>query len=108
MQASTYLKCGDIVQVLTGRSKGKTGKVLRINHAKARVFVERLNLVKRHTKPTQKKPQGGVVEKEASLHWSNVLLVCEPCAKPVRVRRTRTAEGARQRACVKCGKVIGH
>ena len=71
------IKKGIVVKVITGKEKGKSGKILEVIIKKESVLVEKLNLVKRHTKPTQKKPHGGVVEKEAPIHWSNVAVTGE-------------------------------
>ncbi|MBI4237999.1 MAG: 50S ribosomal protein L24 [Deltaproteobacteria bacterium] len=104
----TQLRRGDTVQVIGGRSRGKSGKILRIDRKHERVIVERINLVKRHMKPTQKNPQGGVVEKEASIHLSKVMPVCTKCARPVRLRHQVDGQGKKQRVCHRCGTVIGN
>ena len=95
---------GDMVVVIAGKEKGKRGKVLRIVHKTNRVVVERVMMVKRHTKPTQKTPQGGIVEKEGSIHLSNVMLVDPGSDKPTRVH-VKTIDGTRQRVG-KSGTVI--
>jgi len=97
-----HIRQGDQVVVVTGREKGKRGKVLRLLHKKDRVVIERINLVKRHVKPSQKHPQGGVIEKEGSIHLSNVRLWCGKCDAP---RRTHIQEdgGKKMRVCVQCG-----
>ena len=77
-------KKNDVVQVIAGKYKGKSGKILKLLPTKNRLIVEKINLVKRHTKPTQKDPQGGIIEKEAPLHVSNVLPVSEKTGKPMR------------------------
>ena len=99
--AFTHIRRGDTVVVVTGREKGKRGKVLRLLNKKDRVVIERINMVKRHVKPSQKHPQGGVIEKEGSLHLSNVRLFCSKCEAP---RRTRISDdgGKKMRVCVKC------
>lgn len=79
------IRKGDMVQIIVGKDKGKTGKVLRIDREKNRVWVERLNMVKRHQRPTQSHRQGGIIEKEASLHVSNVMYYDEKAAKGTRV-----------------------
>ncbi len=80
------MRKGDLVQVLAGKNKGSRGKVLRVLHKTGRVVVERVAMVKRHTKPSQKNPQGGIVEKEGSIHLSNVMLVDPGSDKPTRVK----------------------
>ena len=96
-----HLKKKDLVQVMVGKEKGKTGKILRINQKKGRVFIEKLNVLKRHTKPTGQKP-GGIVEAEGSIQASNVLLYCEKCGKGVRVSPTVVDGGKKVRSCRKC------
>lgn len=96
------LRKDDRVLVIAGRERGKTGKVLRVLPAKQRVIVEGLNLVKRHQKPRGIQQQGGIVEKEAPLHLSNVMPLCARCNKPTRVRRRRPADGPAVRVCGRC------
>lgn len=69
------VKKGDTVMIITGKEKGKTGRVIEVLRKKQRVLVEKLNMVKRHARPTQKNRQGGIVEKESPIHWSNVKTV---------------------------------
>lgn len=106
MQAMTRLREGDVVQVMAGRAKGKTAKILRINPKREWVYLEKVNMVKRHTKPNQKNPQGGIVEKEAPIHWSSVMLLCGKCSKPVRFRQ-KVLDGVKKRTCIKCGAEVG-
>jgi len=87
---------GDTVVVIAGKEKGKRGKVLRVLKKTGRVVIERVMMVKRHTKPTQKTPQGGIVEKEGSIHLSNVMLVDPGSDKPTRVR-VKEEDGKRTR-----------
>ena len=79
------IKKGDTVQVIQGKENGKRGKVLRVLAEDQRVVVERVNFIKRHVRPSQKTPQGGVIEREASIHISNVQLICPGCGQPARV-----------------------
>ena len=97
----------DQVIVLSGKDKGKTGKVLRTEPKKDRVFVEGLNIVKRHQRPSALNPnaQAGVIEREGPIHVSNVALVCSDCG-PTRIRHAVKAEGKKVRLCAKCGKVL--
>ena len=97
------IRKGDTVVVISGKEKGKRGKVLRILNKKDRVVVERLMMVKRHTKPSQKNPQGGIIEKEGSIHVSNVALWCEKCAAPRRAGIKLNDAGGKLRVCKKCG-----
>lgn len=105
-RANQAIRKNDTVQVMKGREAGKKGKVLSILTEKERVFIEKVNLVKRHQKPNAQNRQGGIVEKEASIHLSNVMLVCSKCAKPVRVRFARDQAGLAQRKCAKCGEAL--
>ena len=80
-----HIKKGDTVYVNAGNDKGKTGKVLSVNPSKDRVIVEGVNMVKKHTKPNSKQPQGGIVEQEAGIHISNLQLIDPKSGKPTRV-----------------------
>jgi large subunit ribosomal protein L24 len=99
------VKKGDTVMVITGKDSRKTGKVLRIFSKKERIVVEGLNIVKRHTRARGNQP-GGIEEKEAPLHISNVMLYCQKCGKPVRMRRNLLENGEKVRVCVKCGEAF--
>ena len=98
------IKKNDQVQVISGRDKGKTGKVLLVDSKKLRVTVEKINMVKRHTKPTQGNPQGGIVEKEIPLHYSKVLLFCTKCNKGVRHGFKLHEQGKSEKAAAKPAK----
>lgn len=104
--AKLSVKKGDRVEVIAGKDKGKRGKVLRVIPAEERVVVEKVHMIKRHTKPTQKNPQGGIIEREAPIHVSNVMVVCPSCNQPTRVGRRVTEEGAKVRVCRRCGGEI--
>ena len=97
-----HVRKGDQVVVIAGKEKGKRGRVLRLLTAKGRVVIERVNLVKRHTKPTQRNPRGGILEKEAGVEASNVALWCGKCVAPRRSRHEGEGE-SKKRVCVKCG-----
>ena len=79
-----HVKKDDLVMVVTGKDKGKSGKVLRVLPEKQRVLVENLNVVKRHTRPSQANKEGGIIEKEAPIAISNVQLICPGCSQPAR------------------------
>src|SRR5262249_49645921 len=98
------IRKGDLVVVIAGKEKGKRGKVLRLVKKTGRVVVERVMMVKRHTKPSQKTPQGGIIEKEGSIHLSNVMLVDPGSDKPTRVH-VKVEDGSRRRVG-KSGTVI--
>ncbi len=96
------IKKNDTVMVIAGKEKGKTGRVYRVLSKEDRLLVEKLNIVKRHTRPTSTNRQGGIIEKEAPLHVSNVMLVCPKCGKNTRV--SHSFEGEKKvRVCKKCG-----
>ena len=101
-----HVKKGDMVVVLSGKDKGKKGKVIEALPKKGKVVVEGINKVKRHTKASQKMPQGGILVKEAALSSSKVMLVCPACDKPTRIKKTALASGAMARTCKKCGEII--
>ena len=80
---SLSLRKDDLVMVMLGRARGKTGKILKILTERNRALVEKVNLVKRHARPTKASPQGGIIEKEASLHLSNLMFFCSPFSKAI-------------------------
>ncbi len=102
------IRKNDTVMVIAGKERGKTGKVLKVDSAAGRVVVEHLNMVKRHLKPQGTRGGGGIVEKEAPLHISRVMLMCERCNAPVRVGVRRTKDGAAIRVCKRCKEDIDH
>ena len=99
------LKKGDRVKVMRGNERNKEGTILRVDREKNRVVIEGLNLRKRHMKPSQQNPEGGIVSFEAPIAASNVMLL-DPSGKPTRVRVQRNADGSKDRVAVKSGKVI--
>jgi large subunit ribosomal protein L24 len=96
----------DTVEIISGEDKGKRGKVLKTFPDRRRVIVEKVNFMKRHTRPTQKNPQGGILEREAPIHVSNVMVVCPKCGKPTRLGHKRLADGTKERICKKCEEMI--
>lgn len=100
-----HVRKGDTVVVLAGKDKGKEGKVVAAFPKKGKVTVEGVSVVKRHSKPSQKNPQGGIVEKESPISSSNVMIVCPACKKPTRIKKVAVGDGF-ARACKKCGEVI--
>jgi large subunit ribosomal protein L24 len=101
-----HVRKGDTVAVITGRERGKRGKVLRVMPDKGRVLVEKVNMIKKHQRPTQKLRQGGIIEREGALALSNVLLVCGRCDKPARTGIKVLADGRKIRACKRCGEPV--
>jgi large subunit ribosomal protein L24 len=104
MQKKLHIKVGDIVKVISGEHRGQDGKVLSIDRNKERVLVESVNVVKRHTKPDAANPQGGIVEKEAGLHISNLMLVNNN--EPTRIGRKKNKDGKLVRYAKKSGEEI--
>lgn len=101
-----HVKKNDLVMVVNGKEKGKSGRILRVLPEKERVIIEKINFVKRHARPHGKQRQGGILEKEAPLHISNVMLLCEKCNKAVRIGH-RMVEGSKKaRYCRKCGEIF--
>ncbi len=100
------IKKDDLVVVIAGKDKGARGKVLRVNREVERVIVEGVNRVKRHTKPTPKNPSGGIIEKEAAIHLSNVMLLDSKTDKPTRVRMGTDKDGKKVRVAVKSGATV--
>lgn len=103
---STHVKRGDTVMVVAGKDRGKRGKVLIVSPGKRRVIVEKVNMIKRHQRPTQKLRQGGIIEREGSLDLSNVMVVCSKCDRPARTAMRILAEGAKARVCKRCGEIV--
>jgi len=100
------IRKGDMVMIISGKEKGKTGKVLLVDQKKDKVLVERLNFVKRHQKPSQKYRQGGIIEKEAPIHISNVMYYDEKMTKATRIGHKRLDDGKKVRFSKKSGEVI--
>ncbi|MFA5701200.1 MAG: 50S ribosomal protein L24 [Desulfuromonas sp.] len=101
-----HVKKGDLVQVMAGKEKGKQGKVVRVFSAKNRLTVENLNIIKRHTRPSQMNQEGGIVEKEAPMAAANVMLVCSSCNQPSRTGVRVLEDGKRVRFCKKCNEIV--
>jgi len=106
MAKSLTIRKDDKVRVIAGKDKGKEAKVLKVHPEKQRAVVERVNMVKKAQRPTQRNPQGGLLEIEGTIHVSNLMLVCPSCSQPTRVGRRRTEDGTRVRVCKKCGNDI--
>ena len=104
--AIAHVRKGDTVMVVAGKERGKKGKVLRVIPEKGRVVVERLNLIKKHQKPTQKLRQGGIIEREGSIHLSNVMLIDPHSDKPTRVGMQALSDGKKVRVARRSGRVL--
>ena len=101
-----HVKKNDVVMVIAGKAKGKSGKVTKVFPEKGRVVVENLNVVKRHSRPTRANSEGGIIEKEAPLAASNVLLLCGSCNKPTRTGIRTLEDGSKARFCKKCNEIL--
>lgn len=107
MKPIVHVKKGDTVVVLSGKDKGKKGKVLQVFPQTQRVIVENVNLIKKHTKPNPAiNNQGGIIEKEAPVYSSKVMLVCQRCNQPTRIGNKKLENNTSVRICKKCGEMI--
>ena len=111
MAQSLHVHKSDNVLVISGNAVGKRGKVLKVFPETNRVLIESVNIVKRHTRPSQKNPQGGVVQKEAPIHASNVMVVCPKCSEPTRVghahvKDVTSGKKKTMRVCKHCGEMF--
>jgi len=100
------LRKNDMVQVISGEYKGKTGRIIKVFPDKDRAIVEGINMVKRHTRPNPKNQQGGIMEKEASIHMSNLMLLCPKTGKPTRIGVSILENGKRVRFSKKAKESI--
>ncbi len=101
-----HVRRGDTVVVIAGRERGKRGKVLRVLREAERVLVEKINMIKKHQRPTQKLRQGGIIEREGPLALSNVLVLCSRCDRASRTGIKTLADGRKVRVCRRCGESI--
>ena len=101
-----HFRQGDTVEVICGNEKGKRGRVLKVLRETDRLIVEGVRMMKKHTKPTQRDPQGGIVEREASIHASSVMIVCPQTNRPTRIRKKRLEEGRSMRVSARSGEMI--
>ena len=105
--ARFHVRKGDTVMVISGRDRGRTGRVLEVIRRRRRAIVEGLNMVKKHMRPNpQQGIKGGILEIEAPIHLSNLMVVCPECNRPTRVKRTVLEDGRKVRACKRCGGVL--
>ncbi|NQT32076.1 MAG: 50S ribosomal protein L24 [Candidatus Omnitrophica bacterium] len=101
-----HIKRNDMVKLLAGKDKGKTGKVLRIDLTTGRAIVQGVNFAKKHTKKTRQDEQGGIIQKESSINFSNLAVVCKGCNRPTRVGVDVLKDGSKARYCKKCKEVL--
>ena len=104
----TRIRKNDLVMVINGRDRGKTGKVIKVVPETGRVLIERLNMVKRHSRPRGAASPGGIVEREAPIDLSSVMIFCERCNAPVRLGVKIGADQSKTRVCRRCGESIGN
>ena len=102
----TVVRKGDRVVVIAGKDRGKSGKVLQVSRERWRVTIEKINMIKRHTRPTRQMQQGGIIEREGKLHISNVMLICSKCARGVRVGHQILEDKKKVRICRRCGEFL--
>lgn len=106
LRSKCHIKKDDKVKIIAGKDNGKVGKVLKVDRKKERILVENANIVKRHSRPTAQNRQGGIIESEAPIHISNVMLLCNKCVKPARIKMQRLDDGKKVRVCRKCNEQI--
>lgn len=106
MRAKTHLKINDQVEVIAGKDKGRVGKVIKVNATDGKAIVEKINMIKRHTKPSQMNQQGGIIEKEAALDASNLMVICPKCSKTARLGKKILEDGSKVRICKKCTESV--
>ncbi|MDH3775572.1 MAG: 50S ribosomal protein L24 [Desulfobulbaceae bacterium] len=105
-QGKSFLKVNDQVEVLTGKDKGRVGKIIKVYRKSDKALVERINMIKRHTKARAAGQEGQIVEKEAPIHVSNLMLVCPKCTNTVRVAKKTLDDGSKVRICKKCSESV--
>ena len=106
MEGRFPLKKNDLVMVVSGKERGKSGRILRVFPQKNRIIIEKINFIKKHTRPSGQTKQGGIIEREAPVHISNVMVICEKCNLPVRVGKKILDDGKKVRMCRKCGEIL--
>ena len=98
------IKKDDKVIVVVGKEKGKIGTVMKVDSERRRIIVEKVNVVKKHAKPSARTAQGGIIEKESAIHISKVMIVCNKCTEPTRIGKRSLEDGSKVRVCKKCGE----
>jgi len=101
-----HIKKDDKVKVIAGKDRGKIGKVLSLKKKNRRIIIENINMMKKHARASAKHRQGGIIESESPIHWSNVMLMCSKCVTPVRIKMKRLDDGKKIRVCSKCSEII--
>lgn len=105
-QSKIHIQKGDTVIVLSGKEKGKRGKVLLVSPERNRAIVEAVNMAVQHERPSRRNPQGGMIQKEALIHASNLMLICPKCGKPARIGKRLLDDGSKARTCKKCSEIV--
>jgi large subunit ribosomal protein L24 len=105
-QGQTNLRENDQVEVIAGKDKGRVGKILTIDRSKNRAVVERINMIKKHQKPVDAQQPGQIIEREASIHISNLMFVCPECTNTVRTGKKILEDGTKVRSCKSCGATL--
>ncbi len=105
-QGQTSLRKNDQVEVIAGKDKGRVGKIFKIDRAVGRAVVERINMMTKHQKPVDAQQPGEIIKKEASIHISNLMLVCPECTETVRTGKKILEDGTKVRSCKKCGATL--
>jgi len=100
------MRRGDTVMVITGKDKGKTGKVLKVFPEKNKAIVEGVNFAKKHMRRTKEDQQGGIIQKESLINLSNLILFCKGCSRPTRIGINVLSDGTKSRYCKKCNEVV--
>ena len=100
------IRKNDMVHVLSGKDKGKSGRVFKVYPSEGRALVEGINYVKKHARKSQANPQGGIIQQESPINTSNLALLCKTCNKPARVGMNVLADGTKSRYCKRCKEVI--
>lgn len=100
------IKKNDIVMVMKGKDRGKTGRVMRVLSEQGKAIIEGRNLVKKHSRKSQKNPQGGIIQMEGPIQVCNIMPVCSKCDKPVRVCSVSEKDGKKLRVCKKCKEAL--
>jgi large subunit ribosomal protein L24 len=102
----TKIRKDDVVMVIAGREINKSGRVLKLQPKSKRAIVEKINMIKRHSKPSAQTRQGGIIEKEGSIAISNVMVICRHCNAPAKIGKRALEDGSKVRVCRKCGEVL--
>ncbi|RUM38964.1 MAG: 50S ribosomal protein L24 [Desulfobulbus sp.] len=105
-QGQTNLRENDQVEVIAGKDKGRVGKILSIDRRNNRAVVERINMIKKHQKPVDAQQPGQIIDREASIHISNLMFVCPECANTVRTGKRILEDGTKVRSCKSCGATL--